>query len=74
MPYILGIDNGLTVSKAVIFDKTGQTVAIARTQVPRLVPQAYHVERDMHALWIATAIAIAICCKLNYLAMEFYLL
>lgn len=58
MPYILGIDNGLTVSKAVIFDKTGQTVAIARTQVPRLVPQAYHVERDMHALWIATAIAI----------------
>ena len=58
-PCILGIDSGLTVTKAVVFDATGQPLAIARRRLPQLMPQPRHVERDMDALWSATAEAIA---------------
>ena len=58
MPYLLGIDNGLTVSKAVIFDHQGRTVSIARRRIPQLMPQPRFVERDMNQLWLATAQAI----------------
>lgn len=58
MSYILGIDNGLTVSKAVIFSETGEAVSVARRRVPQIMPQPRHVERDMNELWDATAGAI----------------
>ncbi len=59
MPSLLGIDNGLTVTKAVIFDADGTQLAVARRRVPQLMPQPRHVERDMATLWTATAAAIA---------------
>lgn len=59
MPSLLGIDNGLTVTKAVLFDVDGTPLAIARRRVPQAIPQPRHVERDMHGLWNATADAIA---------------
>ena len=59
MPSLLGIDNGLTVTKAVIFDADGTQLAVARRRVPQSIPQARHVERDMNGLWRATAEAIA---------------
>lgn len=59
MPSLLGIDNGLTVSKAVLFDVDGRQIAVARRRVPQLMPQARFVERDMTTLWSATAEAIA---------------
>lgn len=55
---LLGIDNGLTVTKAVVFDTAGRARAIARRRVPRSMPQPRHVERDMAGLWRATAEAI----------------
>ncbi|MBP1851539.1 FGGY-family carbohydrate kinase [Rhizobium halophytocola] len=58
MPSILGIDSGLTVTKAVIFDLDGRPLSIARRRVPQLIPKPRHVERDMEALWDATADAI----------------
>ncbi|KQT03839.1 xylulose kinase [Rhizobium sp. Leaf391] len=58
MPCIMGIDSGLTVTKAVIFDETGTALAIARRRVPQLIPEPQHVERDMDGLWAATADAI----------------
>ncbi|GMB79835.1 FGGY-family carbohydrate kinase [Shinella zoogloeoides] len=58
MPCIMGIDSGLTVTKAVIFDADGTVLAIARRRVPQLIPAPQHVERDMDVLWTATADAI----------------
>lgn len=59
MPSVLGIDNGLTVTKAVIFDVDGTQLAVARRRVPQSMPQARWVERDMGGLWRATAEAIS---------------
>ncbi|WP_275786522.1 FGGY-family carbohydrate kinase [Pararhizobium gei] len=58
MPCIMGIDSGLTVTKAVIFDADGTVLAIARRRVPQLIPAPQYVERDMDSLWAATADAI----------------
>lgn len=58
MPCIMGIDSGLTVTKAVIFDESGTALATARRRVPQLIPEPQHVERDMGGLWAATADAI----------------
>lgn len=59
MASLLGIDNGLTVTKAVIFDADGSVLSVARRRVPQLMPQPRFVERDMIGLWQATAEAIA---------------
>ncbi|PZM14466.1 FGGY-family carbohydrate kinase [Rhizobium tubonense] len=58
MPSLLGIDNGLTVTKAVIFDVDGTQLSVARRRVPQSMPHARWVERDMAGLWQATAEAI----------------
>lgn len=58
MASILGIDSGLTVTKAVIFDEGGRVLSVARRRVPQLIPEPRHVERDMDGLWAATADAI----------------
>lgn len=58
MAYILGVDNGLTVSKAVLFDAVGNAVATARRRVPQSMPAARFVERAMDVLWRETALAI----------------
>ncbi len=58
MSSLLGIDNGLTVTKAVIFDADGSQLSVARRRVPQSMPRARWVERDMAGLWQATAEAI----------------
>jgi len=58
MPCVLGIDNGLTVTKAVVFDESGTVLSVARRRVPQIMPRPRHVERDMAGLWVATAEAI----------------
>jgi len=58
MPTVLGIDSGLTVTKAVIFDIDGTPLAAARRRVTQFIPKARHIERDMDELWNATADAI----------------
>ncbi len=59
MPSLLGIDNGLTVTKAVIFDESGNPLATARRRLPQSMPKPRHVERDLTGLWRATAEAIS---------------
>ncbi|RUX25672.1 carbohydrate kinase [Mesorhizobium sp. M7A.F.Ca.US.011.01.1.1] len=58
MPSLLGIDNGLTVTKAVIFDADGTQLSVARRRVAQSMPHPRWVERDMGGLWQATADAI----------------
>ncbi len=65
MPSLLGIDSGLTVTKAVIFDIDGTPLAVARRRVTQFMPKARHVERDMDELWTQTADAIAEAIKLS---------
>ncbi|MGN6470709.1 MAG: FGGY-family carbohydrate kinase [Rhizobiaceae bacterium] len=59
MPCLLGIDSGLTVTKAVVFDETGVPLAVARRRVSQIMPRPRHVEREMDGLWHATAEAVA---------------
>jgi len=49
----LGIDNGGSVTKAVIFDVNGREIASASEKVPMLRPHPGFTERDMEALWQA---------------------
>ena len=59
MTSLLGIDGGLTVTKAVIFDIDGTQLSVARRNVAQSQPRAHHVERDMDGHWRVTADAIA---------------
>jgi L-xylulokinase len=56
--YLMGIDNGLTVSKAAIFDLDGHEVAVAGRKTETTYPHPGWTERDMEALWRTTADAI----------------
>src|SRR5258706_12147851 len=56
--YLLGIDNGATVAKAVIFDLHGNAIQIASQQTAAHYPQPGWVERSTEQLWQSTAAAI----------------
>ena len=56
--YLLGIDNGGTVSKAAVFTLNGDEVAVAGRKLSSLEPKPGHAERDADALWRSTAEAI----------------
>lgn len=58
MDRILAIDNGLTVTKAVVFDLEGNQLAASRRNVPQRKPAPRRVERDMAELWQQTAAAV----------------
>lgn len=53
MQYILGIDNGGTVTKAAIHAADGAVVAMASKSVAPIVARAGWSERDMEELWAA---------------------
>lgn len=57
-PCLLGIDSGLTMTKAVVFETKGHVRATARRRIAQSIPQPSRVERDMTALWRATSEAI----------------
>ncbi len=56
--YLLGIDNGSTVSKAALFDLHGKEVAVASCKADTEYPHPGWTERDMAMLWQGTACAI----------------
>ena len=58
MQYLLGLDNGNTVTKAAIFDIQGNEIAVASEDVRSYYPHSHHVERDMHELWQQSSKAI----------------
>ncbi len=57
-PYLMGIDNGLTVSKAAIFDLEGREIAVQGYKVDLSYPRPAWVERDSDLVWQTTAAAI----------------
>ena len=56
--YLLGIDNGSTVSKAALFDLHGVEIAVASCKADTEYPHPGWTERDMEMLWQSTASAI----------------
>ena len=56
--YLIGIDNGGTLSKAAVFTADGRELAVAGRPVQILSPHPGWSERDMHAMWLGTAEAI----------------
>jgi L-xylulokinase len=56
--YLLGIDNGSTVSKAALFDFKGNEIAVAGYAADTEYPHPGWTERDMEKLWQSTASAI----------------
>jgi sugar (pentulose or hexulose) kinase len=60
--YLLGIDNGTTVTKAALFDLEGRTVAIGSSQEVKVShPEPGWAEQNMDELWQATVAAIRQC-------------
>ena len=56
--FILALDQGTTSSRAVVFRRDGQLVALAQQEFPQIFPSPGHVEHDPEAIWssqIATA-------------------
>jgi L-xylulokinase len=56
--YLLGIDNGNTVTKVSLFDLEGHELCVAARDAATLQPQPGYAERSMHTLWQNTAAAI----------------
>ena len=56
--YLLGIDNGNTISKAAIFDLEGREIQVSSRQVKSDFPHKGWTERNMDELWQSTAAAV----------------
>jgi L-xylulokinase len=61
--YLLGLDAGNTVIKAVIFDLDGRQLAMCALDGHSVMPQPGHVERDLDELWANACQAISACIK-----------
>lgn len=59
--YVLGIDNGGTVTKAAIYDSQGNIQALAQSRLDTLVPQPLFTERNIDDFWGANVNAIRRC-------------
>jgi L-xylulokinase len=56
--YLIGIDNGNTISKAAIFDPEGREIQVASRKVESAYPRQGWTERSMDELWQRTAEAV----------------
>src|SRR5688572_10009549 len=59
--YILGLDAGNTVIKAIIFDTSGRELALAALDGRSSMPKPGHVERDLGELWRNAVTVIGRC-------------
>jgi sugar (pentulose or hexulose) kinase len=59
--YLLGIDNGTTVTKAALFDLQGREIAVGSQEVPLKHPEPGWAEQDMNEIWQAAVHAIRQC-------------
>ncbi len=53
-PAILAIDQGTTSSRAIVFDRDGQPVAVAQQEFPQIYPAEAWVEHDPEDIWSST--------------------
>jgi len=51
--YLLGIDNGGTVTKAALYSPSGDEIAVASVKTAMLFPHPGHAEKDVAELWAA---------------------
>jgi glycerol kinase len=49
--YVLALDQGTTSSRAIVFDRRGQAVAMAQREFEQIYPCPGHVEHDPEAIW-----------------------
>ncbi len=56
--YLMGIDNGLTLSKVALFDLEGRTIGVASRKIEVHYPKPGYTERAMAVIWPKTAEAI----------------
>ncbi|MGD9480935.1 FGGY-family carbohydrate kinase [Shinella sp. G-2] len=68
--YLLGLDAGNTVIKAVIFDLTGRELAQAGEEGHSRMPSPGHVERDLNELWSNAKRVIRTCLDKAGIAAE----
>jgi glycerol kinase len=59
MRYVLALDQGTTSSRAIVFDRSGQMVAVAQREFRQIFPQPGWVEHDPREIW-ATQHAVAL--------------
>lgn len=59
--YILAIDQGTTSTRAIIFDKNGQSLVQSRQPVPQYFPHPGWVEQDANEIWNSVLAVIAEC-------------
>jgi glycerol kinase len=59
MKYVLALDQGTTSSRAIVFDRSGQVVALAQREFTQVFPQPGWVEHDAREIW-ATQHAVAL--------------
>lgn len=51
MTYLLALDQGTSSCRSIVFDPSGQTVAMAQEELPQIYPQPGWVEHDALAIW-----------------------
>ncbi|MHC4505756.1 MAG: FGGY family carbohydrate kinase, partial [Planctomycetota bacterium] len=56
--YLIGTDNGLTMTKAAVFDLDGKEIAVASRKSEWASPNPGWYERDMASAWKAAAESI----------------
>ncbi len=49
--YVLALDQGTTSSRAIVFDRRGQIVAMSQQEFPQILPRPGVVEHDPEAIW-----------------------
>ena len=57
-PHILAIDQGTTSTRAIVFDRLGNSVATAARELPQIYPRSGWVEHEPEEIWQAT---LAVC-------------
>ncbi len=58
MQYLLGIDNGGTMSKAALYDTNGKEIAVSSCKTEMLMPKPGFTERNMDEMWMANVKSI----------------
>ena len=59
--YILALDEGTTSARAILFDRGGCAVALARHEIPQIYPRAGWVEQDPMAIYAAQYASMTEC-------------
>jgi glycerol kinase len=59
--YVMGIDQGTSSSRAILFDESGRPVASGAVPVASAYPQPGWVEQDPEAIWASVRHALRVC-------------